>query len=175
MEIGLTHIYCGDGKGKTTCAAGLAVRCAGAGGNVLWFQFLKKDSSSERKSLELLENIDLLPGYDKMKFTFKMTEEEKQSAKDFFQEKLLEIENIVHRKNYDMVVLDEIIGAINLNIILEEQVINFLKRKPKGLEVVLTGREPSEQLCKLADYISDIKKIKHPYDNGIMARHKIEY
>ena len=63
MEKGLVHIYCGDGKGKTTCAVGLAVRCAGAGGKVLWFQFLKENTSGERAGLAQLGNIDLLPGY----------------------------------------------------------------------------------------------------------------
>ena len=67
MDNGLVHIYCGDGKGKTTCATGLAVRCAGNGGRVLWFQFLKTDMSSERKSLENLGNIDMLSGYPEMK------------------------------------------------------------------------------------------------------------
>jgi len=174
MEIGLIHIYCGDGKGKTSCAAGLACRCAGGRGRVLWFQFLKRDISSERKSLERMENVDLLSGYDKMKFTFQMTEEEKRLAKEFFENKLREIEKIVHEKEYDMVVLDEVVGAINSKLLSEENLISFLERKPEGLEVVLTGREPSEKLCKLADYISEIKKIKHPYDKGIMARQKIE-
>ena len=61
MEQGLIHVYCGDGKGKTTSAAGLSIRCAGAGGKVLWVQFLKKDTSGERRSLEQLENVILLP------------------------------------------------------------------------------------------------------------------
>lgn len=175
MENGLTHIYCGDGKGKTTCAAGLATRCAGGGGKVLWFQFLKKDTSSERKSLELLDNIQLLPGYENVKFTFKMTDEEKQLARDFYLYRFKEINKMVHENEYDMVVLDEIIGAINCEMIELEYVIEFIRNKPKGLEVVLTGRNPSEQLLAEADYISEIKKIKHPYDKGIMARHKIEY
>lgn len=175
MEIGLTHIYCGDGKGKTTCAAGLAVRCAGGGGRVLWFQFLKRDISSERLSLEKIENIKLLSGYDKMKFTFKMTDEEKAAAGCFFETRLSEIRDLVSDKSFDLVILDEVIDAVNLKFVSEQQLVRFIQERPKGLEVVLTGRNPSAQLCGLADYISEIKKVKHPYDRGIQARHKIEY
>ena len=175
MDNGLVHIYCGDGKGKTTCATGLAVRCAGNGGRVLWFQFLKTDMSSERKSLENLDNIDMLSGYSEMKFTFKMSQEEKEAAADFFDSRFEEIVALTKNDKYDMLILDEVLDAVALNMLSENKLINFLENKPKGLEVVLTGRDPSEKLCSLADYISEIKKIKHPYDKGINARKGIEY
>lgn len=76
---------------------------------------------------------------------------------------------------YDMLILDEVLDAVALNMLSENKLINFLENKPKGLEIVLTGRDPSEKLCSLADYISEIKKIKHPYDKGINARKGIEY
>lgn len=175
MDNGLVHIYCGDGKGKTTCATGLAVRCAGNGGRVLWFQFLKTDMSSERKSLENLDNIDMLSGYPEMKFTFKMSQEEKEAAADFFDSRFEEIVALTKNDKYDMLILDEVLDAVALNMLSENKLINFLENKPKGLEIVLTGRDPSEKLCSLADYISEIKKIKHPYDKGINARKGIEY
>ena len=175
MDNGLVHIYCGNGKGKTTCATGLAVRCAGNGGRVLWFQFLKTDMSSERKSLENLDNIDMLSGYSEMKFTFKMSQEEKEAAADFFDSRFEEIVALTKNDKYDMLILDEVLDAVALNMLSENKLINFLENKPKGLEVVLTGRDPSEKLCSLADYISEIKKIKHPYDKGINARKGIEY
>ena len=78
MEQGLVHIYCGDGKGKTTCAVGLMIRCAGQGGRVLCFQFLKGDNSGERRILEKLEKVTLMSCYGKVKFTSKMNEEEKE-------------------------------------------------------------------------------------------------
>ena len=80
MEQGLIHIYCGDGKGKTTCAVGLMIRCAGQGGRVLCFQFLKGDNSGERRILEKLEKVTLMSCYGKVKFTSKMNEEEKLEA-----------------------------------------------------------------------------------------------
>lgn len=175
MEKGLIHIYCGDGKGKTTCAAGLAARCAGYNGKVLWFQFLKKDTSGERKSLQKLESVELLPGYEKMKFTFSMNENERGQAGTFFKDKLKEIIDKTQNEQYDMLVMDEVLGAVFLDMINEEDLIDFLQSKPESLEVVLTGRNPSEKLCELADYITEMKKVKHPYDKGIKAREKIEY
>ena len=175
MQKGLVHIYCGEGKGKTTCAVGLCVRCAGYNGKVLWFQFLKKDTSGERKSLEKLDSVELISGYDKMKFTFKMTDCEKADAAKFFTDMLYNIEEKIMTKQYDMLVLDEVIGAITAGMIKEEDVIRLLKNKPEGLEIVMTGRSPSEKLCLYADYISKMEKHKHPYDKGIMARKMIEY
>ena len=175
MEKGLVHIYCGDGKGKTTAATGLAVRCAGAGGSILWFQFLKRDTSGERISLGRLENITLLQGYDKMKFTFAMTDEEKQEAALFYNNAMDRIKKMVQSENYDMIILDETFGAINTGMISEDIIIEFLKNKPAGLEVVMTGRDPSERIMEYADYISEIRKIKHPYDRGIQSRKMIEY
>jgi len=177
MEKGLVHIYCGDGKGKTTCAAGLAIRCAGAGGKVLWFQFLKKDTSSERKSLAKLGNITLLPGFSRIRFSRLMTDEERKEAADYYSLMMAEIirlVNVADGREYDMLVLDEAAGAINSGMLSETSIIQFLEDKPPGLEVVLTGRNPSGRLLECADYISEIKKIKHPYDKGIKARKKIE-
>lgn len=175
MEQGLVHIYCGEGKGKTTAATGLAVRCAGAGGKVLWFQFLKKDTSGERQGLSLMDEIHLVPGYDKVKFTFQMTEKEKQEARKFYQDALSSIRERVKQGEYDLLVLDEAIGAVNGNMITEDELVSFLREKPKGLEVVLTGRKPSERLLENADYVTCMQKVKHPFDKGVNARRKIEW
>ena len=77
MRQGLVHIYHGDGKGKTTCGIGLCVRAAGAGDKVLIYQFLKDNSSSERRILERIPNITVMDGKEDIKFTFQMTDEEK--------------------------------------------------------------------------------------------------
>lgn len=172
---GLIHIYCGDGKGKTTSAMGLALRFCGAGENVLIFQFLKKDTSSERKSFGNLPDVTLLEGYPESKFVKNMTEAEKSAAKIYYDKKFTEIWNIIKQNKYRMLVLDEIMAAINYGFIEEERLIKFLKDKPEELEVVMTGRNPSEKICEIADYITEMKKIKHPYDKGIGARKGIEY
>lgn len=175
MEKGLVHIYCGDGKGKTTCAVGLAVRCAGAGGKVLWFQFLKENTSGERAGLAQLGNIDLLPGYENIKFTFMMTEEEKEEAKVFYKNKMQEISQLIKKQEYDLLILDEVFGAISTDMIKEEDVYQFLLQRPVGLEVVLAGRDPSERMLEYADYVSNMQKVKHPFDLGVSARRMIEY
>ena len=174
MEKGLVHIYCGDGKGKTTAATGLAVRCAGAGGSILWFQFLKRDTSGERISLGRLENITLLQGYDKMKFTFAMTDEEKQEAALFYNNAMDRIKKMVQSENYDMLILDEVIGAVNYGYLDKDILLDYLKNH-NNTEVVMTGRNAPDYLIDLADYVSEINPVKHPYKRGIKARKGIEY
>ena len=175
MEQGLIHIYCGDGKGKTTCAVGLMIRCAGQGGRVPCFQFLKGDNSGERRILEKLEKVTLMSCYDKVKFTSKMNEEEKLEAKTYYQNRFQQIITMVQQKEYDLLVLDEIMAAISAGFLEEKEVVHFLQNKPGTLEVVMTGRNPGEELLKLADYVTEMKMCKHPYEKGISARRMIEW
>ena len=172
---GLIHIYCGEGKGKTTSAMGLASRFCGTGEKVLIFQFLKQNISSERKSFCKLSNVTLLKGYSEVKFVKNMTEAEKMAAKAYYNKKFAEIADIVKQDEYKMLVLDEMMAAVNYGFVEEDRLIEFLKEKPEELEVVMTGRNPSEEICEMADYITEMKKIKHPYDRGIRARKGIEY
>lgn len=175
MEKGLIHIYCGDGKGKTTCAMGLAIRCAGQGGKVLCFQFLKGDNSGERRILEKLENVTLMSCYENVKFTSRMNEEEKEQAKAFYSNRFNEIIDRVNTGMYDLLILDEIMAALNAGFLEESRVLEFLQNKPDTLEVVLTGRNPDEALFALADYVTEMKLRKHPYERGITARRMIEW
>ncbi|MBQ7875139.1 MAG: cob(I)yrinic acid a,c-diamide adenosyltransferase [Oscillospiraceae bacterium] len=171
--FGLIHIYCGNGKGKTTAATGLAVRAAGFGKKVIFTQFFKNGSSCEIKSLKKLENISLFHCETPYGLFSKMTEEEKESAKKDYSE-LLE-RALSSAEEADLLVLDEAVSSCNYGIINEERLCEFLENKPKELEVVLTGRHPSEKLLSLADYVTEMKKIKHPYDEGIGARKGIEF
>ena len=173
MDKGLIHIYCGDGKGKTTAAIGLAARCAGAGGSVLFFQFLKDNSSSERNILKEIKNIDVIDGIENMKFVWSMTGEEKAKAARSYKKIFEDIVN--HSANYDMIILDEIIPALKYDFVSEKELVDFLKSKPDKAEMVLTGREPSDTLIQLADYVTEMKKIRHPFDNNIKSRLGIEY
>ncbi|MCD8036704.1 MAG: cob(I)yrinic acid a,c-diamide adenosyltransferase [Clostridiales bacterium] len=171
---GLIHIYCGDGKGKTTAAVGLAIRCAGGGGRVLYASFLKDNKSGERAVLEQNENILLLENPDSVKFYKFMTDEEKESYRNFCKDTLSNIQQEISKNKYDLLILDEIIPTINNKILPEETVLRLLDSRPYLLEAVLTGRNPSEALISRADYITEMKKIKHPYDKGIQARKYIE-
>lgn len=176
-QHGLIHIYTGDGKGKTTAAIGLSIRFAGNCGNVLFTQFLKDDKSSEINILKKINNITFMASGKNFGFTRSMTPEIKELAKTHFSQYLYQaLENVTLKSNnFELLVLDEIIAADNFELIPHEKLISFLKNKPKNLEVVLTGRNPSDDIISLADYVSEIKKIKHPYDKKISARAGIEY
>lgn len=174
MKKGLIHIYCGDGKGKTTSAMGLAVRAAGYGMKVLIYQFMKDNTTSERNVLEVIPNITIIDGLQKEKFSFQMAEKEKQERKEFYTKRFEEITKKAGEEGYDLLLMDEIIYTIRAGLLDEEIVLTYLKNKPESLEVVLTGNAPSTDLLAVADYVSEIKKIKHPYDQGLPARYGIE-
>lgn len=172
--FGLIHIYCGDGKGKTTAAVGLAVRCAGRGNKVLLVQFLKSRDSGELYSLAKLPDIEVMRGKESKKFTFQMNEEEKHALliehNKMFEQVLAKIKN----GGYSLLILDEVIGALNAKVFEMPKLIEFLRHKPENLEVVLTGRNPAPELVEISDYVSEMRKVKHPMDKGIMAREGIE-
>lgn len=169
---GLVHIYCGDGKGKTTTSVGLTVRAAGSGKKVLFYQFLKDNSSSERNVLEKVPGITLVRGREMQKFTFQMNEQELDELRTYNNEMLDKLFEMA--KDYDMLVMDESVYAIGSKLLDEEKLIAHLEEKPFGLEVVLAGRNPSQKLMDHADYVSEIQKVKHPFDQGVSSRVGIE-
>jgi len=171
---GLVHIYCGDGKGKTTAAAGLAVRALGAGKNVVFAQFLKKGTSSEINVLKTIKGMEIYTLSTHRGFYKNQTEEDRLLTKKESRE-LFETVAERSKNGIRLLVLDEIISACNHGIISEESLVDFLKNRPADLEVVMTGRKPSQKLLDMADYVTEMKKIKHPFDKGIRARKGIEF
>lgn len=171
---GLIHIYWGEGKGKTSAALGLALRAAGAGIKVLFVQFLKDGSSSEIALLERL-GIETACCPDIQKFVFQMTEEERLQAGEEYSRLLTAAISRCREADMGLLVLDEVIPACNLGLVSETALADFLRSKPRELEVALTGREPSPALLELADYVTEMKKLRHPYDRGIQARKGIEF
>lgn len=170
---GLIHIYCGDGKGKTTAATGLAVRAAGAGKKVVFTQFFKDGSSSEIQVLQNVDNIHVIHCETVRGFWKSMTEEQKARAREDYTRLFSEV--VAFAADADLLILDEILSACNHGTVAEIAVTEFLNNKPEKLEVVLTGRNPSVQLLELADYVTEMQKVKHPYDCGIAARKGIEF
>lgn len=169
------HIYCGDGKGKTTAATGLAVRACGCGKKVLMTRFLKTDHSGEVSALLQLPGITVTPCEKSFGFFSQMTDQQEKEACVYYDQLLKSTLNKARIGEYDMLILDEIMAVCNYGLASEIDVLNFLKTRPEGLEVVLTGRNPSAEFLEAAEYVSEIKKVKHPYDKGIMARRGIEY
>ena len=171
----LVHIYCGDGKGKTTAATGLAVRMAGYGKKVLFARFLKNENSGELKILDRIPEIEVMHLSRSFGFYNKLNEQEKEEWKQTYKELWKKIKEKVKNGSYDLLVMDEFLHAIRYDLVTEEEILKFLDERSPDLEVVMTGRDPSERLIDAADYVSEINKIKHPYDEGIMARKGIEY
>ncbi len=172
---GCIHIYCGDGKGKTSAAVGLAVRAAGRGKPVLIVRFLKTEDSGEVPVLRHIPGITVVPCDKSFGFVFRMTPEEKAEAADYYKKRFDGACEEAVQGGYDVLVLDEIMASCYYGMVSEEELAAFLQYKPEALEVVMTGRDPSERLTGLADYVSEIQMKKHPFTEGIPAREGIEY
>ena len=175
MEKGLIHIYCGDGKGKTSAATGLAVRAAGCGKQVLFARFLKNEESGELEILDRIPEIHVIHLERSYGFYRTLTEEEQAEVRQMYEALWQDIVQKAETDVYDVLVMDEFMAAYNYGLIGHDAAFVFLREKPERLEVVLTGRDPDEDLVELADYVSEIRKVKHPFDRGIRARRGIEY
>lgn len=175
--MGCIHLYCGDGKGKTTAAIGQAVRAAGRNYHVIIARFLKDDDSGEVEALKQMKRIQILPCEKSFGFTWHMTEEQKKEAREYYNQLLKQADLAISNCSSPVIllILDEICAAINHNLVNGESVAGLLDKWKDTVEIVLTGREPSQELIERADYISEIKKKKHPFDTGIGARKGIEY
>lgn len=167
----MLHLYCGNGKGKTTAAMGLALRAAGRGKRVVIAQFLKGANSGERFALAQLPQVTLLPVPDAVKFSFRMTEEERRAEARRYQDLLAQIRR--EAPGCFLLVLDEACAAVNTGLLPLEDLLSCLD----GLEceVVLTGRDPAPQLVERADYITSMEAVRHPFEQGISARKGIEF
>ena len=178
LKKGLIQIYTGTGKGKTTAALGLALRAAGHGNDVLFCQFLKPASidSGERKAIENIPNITIriLQHPWDMKHSFDDPAAVKQ-AKTAIQDMLKEISLCAKNKQFDMIILDEIVFCINKNLACLNDIKSIINSKNPHVELVLTGRGASDELIELANLVTEMKPLKHPYDSGISARKGIEY
>ncbi|MDD7267581.1 MAG: cob(I)yrinic acid a,c-diamide adenosyltransferase [Lachnospiraceae bacterium] len=168
----MLQIYYGNGKGKTTALVGQCVRAAGAGLNVLLVQFLKDNRSSERAMLAGLPGITLLPGRERVKFTFRMTEEEKAEAAQFYTAQFEELMKLA--ADYDLIALDELLDAVIAGMLDRQTVLDWLAAEKERREIVITGHTEETDFFVLADYITNMKKERHPYDNGIGSRPGIE-
>lgn len=170
---GYVHIYYGNGKGKTTAALGLCMRAAGSGRRVLIYQFMKNNDSSEIAILGSIPSITRVKGPEKTKFSFQMTPEERETERRNNNEALLRVTKLA--ETYDVLFLDEALYTIRAGLLDEDLLVSFLESKPAGLEVILTGSDPSERLINAGDYVTEMVKRKHPFDNGQVARKGIEF
>lgn len=171
-DLGLIHIYCGHGKGKTTAAFGLALRALGHGNRVLVVQFLKGRETGELMALDQCERIKVLRGKMSRKFTFQMDEAEKAALTENHNRLLQEA--IDDCCNFDLLILDEVLDAYD-GFLAKALLSQFLGEKPSQLEVVLTGRKAAPEIEELAHYITSFTPVRHPFEQGVKAREGIEF
>jgi len=170
---GYIQIYTGNGKGKTTAALGQALRAAGCGFKTYIGQFLKGFDYGELSSCKHLSPFITIEQFGRKGFihvTENPDEEDIQRAKNGLRKCLKALTS----KKYHIVVLDEITVAVYFNLLTEKEVHNLLDKKPEDVEIILTGRYASESLIERADLVTEMKEIKHYYQNGIQAREGIE-
>ena len=170
----MIHIYCGVGKGKSTCAFGLCLRAAGRGWDVVVAQFLKTGDSGERLALAALPQVALLPLPQTMKFTFAMSPDERRAAAEICLELLAGVERALER-GARLAVLDECCSAVGTGMLPIGEVTALLDRWGSEREIVLTGRDPHPALVERAHYITEMRKLRHPFDQGAEARRGVEF
>ena len=170
--MGMVQVYTGDGKGKTTAALGLAMRATGKGYTVYMIQFMKGDINyGELASAEKLEGLTIKqmgrPSFvdrkDPDPVDIQMAQEALEIAKE-----------IMDAGEYDILILDEVNCAVDWGLVEVEKVVDLIKGKPDDLELVLTGRYAPQELIDLADLVTEMKEVKHPFQKGGKARDGIE-
>lgn len=175
MRKGFIQIYTGDGKGKTTAAVGLAVRASFYNLKVCFIYFHKEP---EKWGYGELENLKKL-GVDVIGFASKHPHFYKEISFEDIRKECLKglefVEKLFKENKYDIIILDEIIISIRDGFLKEEEVLSLLDKKPENIELILTGRGATQKMIEKADYVSEISKIKHPFDKGILARKGIEF
>jgi cob(I)alamin adenosyltransferase len=179
LERGLVQLYTGDGKGKTTAALGLALRAAGRGNRVLVYQFLKPASLAlgERAAIErsgLAIRIEALDAdWDVSRPP--RSEQDLAKVKVIVQEALARLAETAAQAAYDVLILDEIVFCLAQGLARFEDVRRIVERKGRGVELVLTGRGATAEMIALADLVTEMKSVKHPFDQGVRARPGIDY
>jgi cob(I)alamin adenosyltransferase len=170
---GQVQLYTGDGKGKSTAAAGQALRALGNGWRVLYVQFMKSVPSGEVTMLQTCggENLTLLRKWDDSFIVGRASDKQIAMGRTLWQEAMEK----TRTWRPDLLVLDEIAVAIRYGLVEEGEVLAFLAAKPDPLEVVLTGRDASEKLMEASTLVTEMRKVKHYYDAGVEARKGIEY
>ncbi|MGN0661797.1 MAG: cob(I)yrinic acid a,c-diamide adenosyltransferase [Faecalibacterium sp.] len=170
MQKGFLHLYWGDGKGKTTAAMGLALRALGQGKRVVIVQFLKGGPSGEIPLLERL-GATVYRGKAGQKFVFQMNEAEKDAARAVQNANLA----AAMAEEADLLILDEAGSAWELDMIDKERLRDAVLQRPEAQECVLTAHAAPQWMLDAADYSTEMKCLRHPFQRGVAARKGIEY
>ena len=172
MVKGLIQVYTGDGKGKTTAALGLALRAAGRNMKVLIVQFMKKWDYGELHSVKLIPNITLETfGTKEFVYKGKAKKIDYEEAEKAFSFGIKGMQS----GNYDIVIFDELNMALYYELLDLKEVVKKIMEKPQNVEVIITGRRAPQEIIEIADLVTEMREIKHPYQKGVEARIGIEY
>ncbi len=174
LEKGLVQVYTGEGKGKSTASFGLALRAFGQGFRVYIIQFLKTAvNCGEVKAFRKLYPEVIIKSFGRKGFINKgaVTPEDLELARKAMEEAA----RVLADGDADLLILDEICNALYYNLITTEEVVDLVRKKPKHVELILTGRNCPSELIEIADLVTEMKEIKHPYRKGIGSRRGIEY
>ena len=170
-RLGLTQVYTGDGKGKTTAAIGLAVRAAGHGLRSRIIQFMKGETTSgEIEALRHFHTIDI----DRIGTNLLDKRQPNATVRASLHAALEEAQQALDG-DYEIVILDEILTAISLGVLAESEVLGFIRQKGRNAELILTGRGATSAIIEAADLVTEMREIKHPYTKGTRARAGIEF
>jgi len=171
MEKGYVHVYTGNGKGKTTAALGLSLRAVCAGKKVFFGQFVKGMEYSELKCTELISNMEI-EQFGRRCFIY---EKPSQEDIDAARKGLERMSAVLRAGEYDVVVLDELNIALYFELFTVKEAVEAIKDRASNVEVVITGRYAPKEIIDIADLVTEMKEIKHYYNNGIEARQGIEF
>ena len=170
---GYIQVYTGNGKGKTSAALGLALRAAGHGFKTFFGQFLKGQDYGELAAVKKLSSFITIEQFGRKGFIH-VTEDPDKKDIAKARKGLAKCFEMMISGKYHIIVLDEINVAVHFNLFAEKDILDFLDKKPEGIEVVLTGRYAPQSFIDRADLVTEMKEIKHPYQKGIKARLGIE-
>ena len=170
----MIQAYFGNGKGKTTAAIGAVIRCIGCGQKTLYVGLLKNNDSAEFKVMNTLKNIDILFPTEHYELYDNGKSELTPKYTDAYTKLLFE-ETAKIRTGYQMIVLDEMLDAVQFGYVDEDEFIKVLNEWKESAEIILTGHELPKKIAKVCDYISEVREINHPYNSGILARKGIEF
>ena len=172
LEKGLVQVYTGNGKGKTTASLGLALRAIGRGMKVCMIQFMKNAKYGELLTAEKLSNLKIVH-YGRNCFVNK--EKPEKIDIELAHDGLRHAEQVVMGGEYDLVILDEINVALNFKLVSLEDVLGLIRNKPAHVELVLTGRYADKKIVEIADLVTEMLDIKHPFREGVQIREGIDY
>ena len=176
LKKGYVQIYTGNGKGKTTAALGLGLRAAGNNYRVFMVQFLKSGDTGELEGIERLKPYFQIFRFEKPRgFFWTLNDTEKKELKNEIREAFTFSEKVLKEGLCDILILDEVMGALKNQLISEEDILRIIDNKPENIELIMTGRNVPEAIIDRADLVTEMKDIKHYFNNGVAAREGIEY